>query len=314
MRTNERLTNLRQLGYTDREAAFLLTAALHSGVFVMRQYSGYAGVKPGALTEQFASKAKMNGHVRSFPTKNRTLVYQIRKPIFQALGDPDNRNRRIKQPNITRLRLMSLDFVLAHPDRTFHATEEEKIDLFSSLAVASPIYPARTYRSNLGAAPTTRCFVEKYPIYTKGSGAGFAFICESSVASFEAFLDRYLLLMASIPEAEVVYVSTMTPMIEAARVAFARKTSVHSSVDFLTFEGEFQQRAELEAIAPAELEMERLRKLRILRQSPRARFYDMWKRDGLSGLQKACGSQLENSAQPGPIFSPCLLPETYAFL
>ena len=138
----------------------------------------------------FIAKATGLRHVRSFPTRNRTLIYQIRKPIFVAIGEQDNRNRRIKPPDITRLRLMSLDFVLAHPDRTFHATEEEKVASSPLSLWLQPFCPARTYQSNLGTASATRCFIEKFPIYTRGAGAGFAFICESSLQTFEAFLDR----------------------------------------------------------------------------------------------------------------------------
>lgn len=314
LNTEERITRLRSLGYAEREAAFLVSAALHSGLFVMRQFAGHAGLKPGAATDQFIAKATGLRHVRSFPTRNRTLIYQIRKPIFVAIGEQDNRNRRMKPPDIARLRLMSLDFVLAHPDRIFHATEEEKVAFFSSLAVAPALCPARTYQSTIGTPSATRRFIEKFPIYTRGAGAGFAFMCESSLQTFETFLDRHLPLMAALPEAEVVYVSTTNAMIEAARTAFARKTIGRHSIDFLSFEIEFRERAELEAIAPGELAMDKLRKLRRLRQSPAAPFYETWRREGLSGLQHKIDRPAVSNTVQGPCFTPCLLPEAYTFL
>jgi hypothetical protein len=67
MTSEERITKLRQMGYSDREAAFLLIAALHSGAFVMRQYAAYAGVKPGGSTDQFVSKSHQSATYPRLP-------------------------------------------------------------------------------------------------------------------------------------------------------------------------------------------------------------------------------------------------------
>ena len=60
-------------------------------------------------------------------------------------------------------KVMGLDFILAHPGATFLATEQEKVGYFTGiLNVDSGQLPAKIYNS---AAPTTRYFVEKYPIF-----------------------------------------------------------------------------------------------------------------------------------------------------
>jgi hypothetical protein len=316
MTNEERLIQLRQLGYNERDAGFLLQAALHSGAFVMRQYSTYTSIKPGGTTDHFVSKALANRHIRSYPTKNRSLIYQICKPVFDAVGEVDNRNRRIKQPYLTRLRLMALDFVLAHQGRTYHSTESDKVAFFSALPVE--ILPRHAYKSNLGLPPTTRYFIEKFPIYTRGTGAGFAFMCESSIPTFETFLARYLPLMAALPEAELVYVSTAPAMIDAAHQVFSRRTEGYASIDFVDFELEFRERSELEsqvvALTPAGMEIEKLRKLRQLRNSRAARFYDTWKQNGLHGLADSLKRLAVVPGAKPPQFAPCLLPEVYQFL
>ena len=40
---DERIARLEELGYTEREAAFLVLAALHSGYFLRRQYQEFLG-------------------------------------------------------------------------------------------------------------------------------------------------------------------------------------------------------------------------------------------------------------------------------
>ena len=111
---DERIGRLRQMRYTDREADFLLLAAIHSGVFIMRQYTTYAQINRGAVTDQLVHKAATRQHIRAFPSRNRTLIYQVCKPVFAAIGEPHNRNRRMKQVDLTTHRLMGPDLVLTN--------------------------------------------------------------------------------------------------------------------------------------------------------------------------------------------------------
>lgn len=313
--SEERIARLRQLGYSEREAGFLLLAALHSGAFVMRQYEAFAGVKRGYAMNQLVAKATRQQHVRTYPSKNRSLIYQICEPIFDAVGDVDNRNFQLKQPDITRLRLMSLDFVLAHQDRTYHATEAEKLAFFSSLAVVPVLLPSQAYQSNLGHPPTTHYFIERTPIYTRGVGAGFAFMCSLSIQTFDTFLERYLPLMKALPETELTYVSTEPGMIDAARQSFIKKIDSHGSIDVLDLEGEFRERLELEdhfaKVGPAGIAMEPLRKLRQHRHSLNAKMYSTWKEQGLASLANRLSPA---EADKRLAFTSCLLPDLYQLL
>lgn len=315
MNSDERTTRLRQLGYSETEAAFILLTALHSGCFVTRQYSEFADVKPGAVTDQFTRKAAMRRHIKSYPTRNRTLVYQLCKPVFVAIGEPDNRNRRMKQADLTRLRLMGLDFVLRHPSHRYLATEKEKVDYFTALTGSRVPFPARVYTCNLTQKQTTRFFVEKYPIFESPSGTGLAFIDEDSLPAFESFLDRYMGLLSTIPKPELIFVTTNPATIPRAQLTFSNKTSGHDGqIDFTPFELHFREREQLESRSIADLDRDNLLKLRALQRSRFAPHFETWKAGGLTALQQKLGPAIAGASSTKAHFSACVLTAGYEFL
>ncbi len=314
MTNEDRTSRLRELGYNETEASFLLLTALHSGCFVMRQYTNFAEAPRGRLTDQFATKAALRRHIRSYPSRNRTVVYQVGKGIFEAIGDPDNRNRRIKQIDLTRLRLMSLDYVLLNQQRRYFATEVEKLEYFQSLGTETAVLPCRVYLSNFGGKPTTRHFIEKYPIFERGAGAGFAFMDEGSMTSFESFLRRYLPLLGVLPEAEVVYVGTSEARLEAARTVFERTTQGSlGQIDFVPFEIEFRERELLEQ-GIQEATQTQLERLRLLRKSRLAPLFHLWKAQGRTGIEALLLLKPTHQSAASAVFSPYLLPCGYSFL
>lgn len=315
MTNDERIARLREMHYTDREARFLLLAALHSGVFVMRQYTAYAGITFGAVTDQFVNKAATRRHIKPFPTRNRTLVYQVCKPVFIAIGEPDNRNRRMKQVDLTRLRLMGLDFVLRNQEHRYLATETEKLEYFTPLAGSTVSFPARVYTSNITGGQTTRFFVEKYPIYDRPPGTAITFLDEDSITAFESFLDRYMALLCTIPQPEIIFVTTNSAMIPNAQRAFVTKTSGQDSrIDFTTCEIDFRERADLESRSIADLERDDLLKLRALQRSRLSPYFDTWKSGGSAALQKRMTASVTLPCPPRARFSPYVLPTGYEFL
>jgi hypothetical protein len=54
--TTERATLLAPFGITERQAGFLATVMLHSGVFVGRQYAASAGITHGQKVHDFIEK------------------------------------------------------------------------------------------------------------------------------------------------------------------------------------------------------------------------------------------------------------------
>jgi hypothetical protein len=211
----ERIRALRQHGYTEREAQFLCLAALHSGYFLRRQYAQFLGKEARGSMTTLIEKLFANSHAVAAACDRNTHLYHLcTRPFYAALGQEDNRNRRQRECLSIKNKLMGLDFVLAHPNNTFLATEQEKTQHFAhALGIAEAKLPARTYRSAPGA-PTTRYFVEKYPIFLPTNAAGttvtsFCFIDEGLVTSshFETFLEQYGRLFSALPAFHLVYVA-----------------------------------------------------------------------------------------------------------
>src|SRR6266852_1563289 len=131
MTLQDRIAALERLGYDHDEAQFLVIAALHSGYFVRRQFlsfiKGTKGWKDVALLNKLQATA--HGEVSVF--RHNRMVYHLgAKPLYDALGEQDNRNRRERQPSTIKNKLMGLDFVLEHPQHDYLATEREKLDYF----------------------------------------------------------------------------------------------------------------------------------------------------------------------------------------
>ena len=212
-------TVLTTLGYSPREATFLRIVAIHSGVFLRRQYVAFTGGGPGNAAQTLVTKLVGHGHGRAIPFGDNKTVYQVTyKGIYRLLGIEDSNNRRSRSGWLLKSRLMALDFILAHADAHFLETQQEKIDFFSRHFGAKPeqlpvvLYLAR----HIGGGATNRSFVEKFPIFIAAGSSpeikpnvAFSFIDDgqTTVSSFAAFLHRYSPLMALIPRFRLFYLA-----------------------------------------------------------------------------------------------------------
>src|SRR4051794_19825273 len=112
MRDEQRVHALQSFGYTEREAGFLCRAALHSGYFLRRQFLAYAGGNYGKLDSRLSERVLENGHAKAKGLRYRQVLYHLcSKPLYAALGETDNRNRREHFVFTIKARLMALDFV-----------------------------------------------------------------------------------------------------------------------------------------------------------------------------------------------------------
>ena len=231
MTNDERIQALEELGYTERESAFLCLAALHSGYFLRRQYSGFLGHSAGCADDTLVRKLISKEHAREISTSRRTLLYHLcSRPLYGAIGQPDNRHRRERPPFAIKAKLMALDFVLQNPGNRFLATEEEKVAHFAgNRGVPKDQLPAKAYRSHTSGQVTERYFVEKFPIYLASEPAfpavvAFSYIDEGIMASlgFETYLKRYLRLFRSLRHTRITYVGTRERGFRAAEKTFNR--------------------------------------------------------------------------------------------
>jgi hypothetical protein len=115
MLTTYRAKVIEVFGFSERQARFLVTVMLHSGVFVERQYCAFAGIVHGQKTTDFLRRlvdAKFAVAVATGPVHRGRLIHVRHKPLYAAIGQVDNRNR--KPAVLARLieRVMLLDAVL----------------------------------------------------------------------------------------------------------------------------------------------------------------------------------------------------------
>ena len=202
------LDALKALGYTAPEAGFLYLVATHSGYFVARQFLGFTGSHWGKRTTTFWAKLHAQKHARTecFP-KSGVIYHLFSRRLYRQIGRENLRNRREHEIEFIRQRIAMLDFVLTHPERTYLETEPEKVHFFcEQLKVPSHFLPARTYHGDRESQPTTRYFVDKFPMFLGDESltspvVTFTFIqgSEASMTELVHHLEAYLPCSVSFP-------------------------------------------------------------------------------------------------------------------
>ena len=202
---------LERFGYTPRQAAFLTLVARHGGYFLRRQYVAFTGHAHGLATVRFLDHAIAREHVRALPYGRHGHVFHLyARPLYAALGEEHNRNRRTVEWEAVLRKLMTMDFVLTTRDATFWASEREKAALLTELGVPQHLWPVRRYepRRPQGSS-TTRYFVDKMP-WCRAQHDTTLWIAyvdvEVTLAGFETFLSQYRDILHTIASG-VVYVA-----------------------------------------------------------------------------------------------------------
>ena len=115
MTPDDRVRAIAELGFTDRQARFLVTVMLHSGVCLLRQYSAFAGIVHGQKTRKFFDKLVRRGYVSSYACRhNRGHVYHVDwKPLYRVIGETDSRFRRPMSAAAVIQNLTVLDALVA---------------------------------------------------------------------------------------------------------------------------------------------------------------------------------------------------------
>ena len=191
-----------RFGFTDRQACFLATVMLHSGVFVGRQYAAFAGITHGQKVHDFIEKLLVRRLVTSIElgSTGRTRIFHVHhKPLYTAIGEPDNRNRRRVTTDRVIERLMILDGVLADRSVTWLGSEREKRRYFKQRLgdhLRDDEYPRLVF----GKTPnvTVRYFPEKLPIGYERDQYRYVFIYPArspSPMDFRVFILRHLELL-----------------------------------------------------------------------------------------------------------------------
>ncbi len=205
---SERIEALGRFSYTPREAAFLVCAALQSGFFLRRQYCQFIHKEVGGTAAALIEKVLTLGHANALEGCRQTQVYHLgSRPFYAALGEEDNRNRRMRPPVAMKNKLMCLDLVLDHPEHSYLVTEQEKVTHFTrTLGISHGDLPAKEFRSPTAVNSTARYFVDKYPIALASDGhISFCFVDEglATGARFESYLKQYAALFSQLTRFEL---------------------------------------------------------------------------------------------------------------
>lgn len=200
----ERARALEAFGYTTRQAQFLALVAVHGGYFLRRQFVAFTGGSHGLATVRFVDRAAARGDVRSLPYGRHGRMFHLcARPLYAALGEEHNRNRRVAEWDAVTRKLMALDFVLAHPEARFWATEGEKAALLQELDVRQALWPSRRYApKRANSRPTTRYFVDKMPWYREADNPRLwiAYVdADATLRGFETFLAQYRGVLSALP-------------------------------------------------------------------------------------------------------------------
>jgi hypothetical protein len=199
----ERAADVQRVGFTDRQARFLVTVMLHSGVFIERQYCRFADITHGQKSHDFIDRLVRRGFAREVRpgALHRGRLYHVHhKRLYTLIGQTDNRNRRHAPLSRMIERLMLLDAVLGDGAFMWLSTEADKARYFlarlADYHLKNRDLPHLAFGS--GASRTLRLFPDKFPIGVDPVGDRHVFtylVTRSAPVDFRAFLLRHFTML-----------------------------------------------------------------------------------------------------------------------
>jgi hypothetical protein len=215
-----------ELGFTLREAEFLYLAAIHSGFFLQRQFDQFVGERTSGA---FVLKAQRKG-IKAETCRRGAKLYHIQScHIYAAAGVPESRNRQPHSHRTIATRLLALDFVLAHLDKHFLHTEQQKAEyLITTCNLGPRVLPTTVFRSSKNQTTTYRSFPDNFPMFlTNGTPptpplVTFTFVDNrtASITSFKTHLERYLKLFAALRQFNFIFISNSSLKFDSAQYYF----------------------------------------------------------------------------------------------
>lgn len=127
--SDERVRAIAKIGFTKRQARFLVLVMRHAGVCVPRQYASLGRIAHGGRKcNAFFAKLVRRRFAAAVPcVHNRARLYHVHaRGLYCAVGEGSSRYRRPVPVGRTAERLMLLDSVLTTPDLAWLTTAAEK--------------------------------------------------------------------------------------------------------------------------------------------------------------------------------------------
>jgi len=288
----DRVARVMALGFTERQARFLVTVMLHGGVCIQRQYCTSAQLVHGDKTRAFFRDLVAKRYATAYPCGKRgARVYHVHaRPLYAAIGEPDDRHRRRMAVGRAIEGLIILDAVLAAPSVRWLSTAHEKVAYFTQKTPLRPDDLPKLVFHN-GGGRTVRHFPDKLPIgvHPDRDTHEFVYVVNRHVpVDFRPYLYRHARLLSALPAWIIRLV--VPPHLEEAAVPFARACEEElgtrlapSTVEELRWY--FQTRRALSKTPTPEFDRERFGRARRAFGAPRYRvLYRHWLTHGNSLL------------------------------
>jgi hypothetical protein len=302
----EQIAAVADLGFTERQAGFLVTVLIHAGVCVRRQYCAYAHILRGQKVHDFFSRLVARRLMTPYVSAHQgSRLYHIQgKRLYAAIDEPDNRNRRPATLGRAIERLMLLDSVLGATELRWLGTEKEKVEYFQK---ATTLRPNELPHLGFGTPPRQafRYFPDKLPIGVTADGRTHVFLYlvnRTAPVDFRAFLHRHVELLRALANWEIRllvprHLAKAAPAFDAAAREELSKPLRLDDVDELSWF--FKQQCAIEDGAQTD-DAARFAVARRRFHEPRFRtLYRMWKKDGSRLVHGTASPVLEDALARG---------------
>src|SRR5712692_5319465 len=202
MTWDERRKAICEFGFTERQAGFLVTVMLHSGVCVPRQYASFAGTAYGHKVTRFFEKLVQRDFAAVCDClHNRAALYHVKHhALYRAIDQPHSRYRRPVAARQVQDRLMRLDAIVLHPELLWLGTEEEKEAFFGLMAPSLPHERLPHITVGTGSSQRVQFFPEDQPIAVTSTGrVVFTYVVSAGyLEEFRAFVQRHADLLRAL--------------------------------------------------------------------------------------------------------------------
>lgn len=292
MTFEDRVAGVEGLGFTERQARFLVTVISHTGVCMVRQYCAFCGIRHGQIAREFFARLTARRLATAFECAHkRARIYHLRhRALYDSIGEPHSRLRKPVALARAIERLMVLDAVLANPSVRWLATEREKLEHFS-LTIGSTLRRDELPRLVFGTGETVtvRYFPDRLPVGVEAGTGTHVFlylVTRSAPVDFRAFLQRHAELLRALPSWRVrlLMPQHLYKAHAAHRAAFAQELASPlrpSLVDDLRWLFEERQRLPPLGDARDSRDPGRFERLSRAFVAPRyRRLYRAWRTDG----------------------------------
>jgi hypothetical protein len=199
----ERVAAVAALGFTERQAAFLVLVMLHAGVCLGRQYCMFAGIVRGQKMADFFKKLVDKRYATPYPCgHNKARIFHLHNArLYDVIGQRDVRFRKRSALAHAIERVMLLDHLISHRQFTWLGAEQDKVAHFlSTTDVPREGLPRLTF--GRGADVTARYFPDKLPVGVSSDGRYHVFLyllSQPGPEDFRTFLRRHAELLRVLP-------------------------------------------------------------------------------------------------------------------